>query len=75
MKIYDLLDKKRQGKELTKEEIDFFVQGATTGKWQDYEISSMLMAIAINSMTKQETLQLIYQKLMEYVWTNIPVVE
>ena len=58
MKIYDVIDKKRLGRELTKDEIDFFVNGATNGTWQNYEISAMLMAIAINGMTKYETLNL-----------------
>ena len=58
MKIYDILDKKRLGKELTKEEIEFFVNGVTNGTWQNYETTAMLMAIAINGMTKQETLNL-----------------
>ena len=58
MKIYDIIDKKRQGKQLTKQEIEFFVSGTISGEWKDYEISALLMAIAINDMTKQETLNL-----------------
>lgn len=58
MKIYDLLNKKRLGKELSKDEINFFIENVTNGKCKDYEISAMLMAICINGMSKQETLNL-----------------
>ena len=58
MKIYDLLNKKRLGKELSKEEIEFFIKNVTSKKCKDYEISAMLMAICINGMSKQETLNL-----------------
>ena len=58
MRMYDLLEKKRWGKELSKDEINFFVKNATNNKLQNYEISAMLMAIAINGMTKQETFNL-----------------
>ena len=54
MIIQDIIDKKRQNKALTKEEIEFFVNGYTNGTIQDYEASALLMAIAINSMNMQE---------------------
>lgn len=55
MIIQELLDKKRLGKELTDEEITFFVKGVADDSLKDYEISAMLMAIAINGMTDRET--------------------
>lgn len=55
MIIQDLLDKKRLHKELTDEEIQFFVKGVAEDTLKDYEVSAMLMAIAINGMTDRET--------------------
>ena len=58
MNILELLTKKRHGGELSKEEIAFFVKGVTDGSFADYQISAMLMAIAINGMTARETVDL-----------------
>ena len=58
MRIYDIIDKKRHGGELSREEIDFFVGGYMSGEIADYQASSLLMAICINSMSKSETLYL-----------------
>ena len=55
MIIQDLLNKKRLKQELTKEEIAFFVNGVAKDSFKDYEVSAMLMAIAINGMTDDET--------------------
>ena len=58
MNILELLTKKRHGGELSREEIAFFVKGVTDGSFADYQISAMLMAIAINGMTDRETVDL-----------------
>ncbi|MGG7323668.1 pyrimidine-nucleoside phosphorylase [Clostridium baratii] len=58
MRMYDLILKKRNGQELTKEEIDFFVQGYTKGEIPDYQASALLMAIFFNKMNKRETADL-----------------
>ena len=58
MRMYDLILKKRNGQELTKEEIDFFVQGYTNGEIPDYQASALLMAIFFNKMNKRETADL-----------------
>ena len=58
MRMYDLILKKKHGEELTKEEIDFMVKGFTDGSIPDYQMSSMLMAICFQGMTKQETVNL-----------------
>ena len=58
MRMYDIILKKRKGLELTKEEIDFFVQGFTKGEIPDYQASALLMAIFFNKMTKKETADL-----------------
>ena len=58
MDILKIIDKKRKGLTLSKEEIDFFVKSATDEKIPDYQISALLMAICINGMNKEETFNL-----------------
>lgn len=58
MRIYDIIEKKRDGHKLTKEEIDFFVQEYTKGNIEDYQASALLMAIFINGMDEEETVNL-----------------
>lgn len=58
MRIYDIIEKKRDGHKLTKEEIDFFVQEYTAEKIEDYQASALLMAIFINGMDEEETVNL-----------------
>ncbi|HHV39285.1 MAG TPA: thymidine phosphorylase, partial [Tepidimicrobium sp.] len=58
MKIYDIISKKRDNKELTAREIDFFIEGYTKGIIPDYQIAALLMAIFLNGMSKRETLNL-----------------
>lgn len=55
MRMYDIIMNKRNGKELTKQEIEFFVKGVTDGSIPDYQISALLMAIYFNGMTDVET--------------------
>lgn len=55
MRIYDIIDKKRQGFELTSAEIEFFVNGFVSGDIPDYQASALLMAICCNGMTDAET--------------------
>lgn len=54
MRIYDVIAKKRDKGELSKEEIDFFIKGVTDGTIEDYQITALLMAIYLNGMTKRE---------------------
>ena len=58
MRMYDIIVKKRKGIELSKEEINFFVQGFTKGEIPDYQASALLMAIFFNKMNKRETADL-----------------
>lgn len=55
MRMYDIIMNKRNGKELSKEEIDYFVNGFTKGEIPDYQASALLMAIFFNKMNKRET--------------------
>lgn len=54
MTMYEIIDKKKNKKELSKEEIAFFVNGYTKGEIPDYQMSALLMAIVLNSMTDRE---------------------
>ncbi len=56
--MYNIITKKKQGKELTKEEIRYVVEGFTNGQIPDYQVSALLMAICINGMDEKETFEL-----------------
>jgi len=58
MRMYDIIMKKRNGGELTEEEIRFFIEGYTKGEIPDYQVSSLMMAIYFRKMTDKETLYL-----------------
>lgn len=58
MRMYDIIMKKRNGLELTREEIEYFVQGYTAGKIPDYQASALLMAVYFQKMSEAETLNL-----------------
>lgn len=58
MRMYDLIMKKRNGGELSKEEIYFMIDGYTKGNIPDYQMSAMMMAIYFQKMTEAETLHL-----------------
>ncbi len=55
MRMYDIIEKKRDGYELTKQEIDFFIDGYTKGDIPDYQASALCMAIYLKGMNTQET--------------------
>ena len=55
MRAVDIIIKKRDGGDLSHEEISFFVSGVTDGTWPEYQASSLLMAIVLRGMTPQET--------------------
>ncbi|MEH7418963.1 pyrimidine-nucleoside phosphorylase [Neobacillus drentensis] len=54
MRMVDLIEKKRDGYELTKEEIEFLINGFTKGDIPDYQMSAFAMAVFFQGMTKEE---------------------
>ena len=54
MRMVDLIEKKRDGKTLTKDEIDFIIKGYTDKEIPDYQMSALLMAIFYQDMTDEE---------------------
>lgn len=55
MNMIEIINKKKNGKELTKGEIKYFVDGYTKGTIPDYQAAAMLMAISLKKMNKRET--------------------
>ena len=55
MRMYDIIQKKKQAQKLSKEEIEFFVKGFTNGEIPDYQASALMMAVCLNSMDEEET--------------------
>ena len=55
MLMTDIIQKKKQGLSLTKEEIDFWIKNYTKNEIPDYQVSSLLMAICLKGMNEEET--------------------
>ena len=55
MRMYDIIEKKRNGHELNENEIRFFIKGFTEGTIPDYQASALMMAIYFQGMTEKET--------------------
>ena len=51
MNILEIIEKKREKKELTKDEIEYFINGYVDGKIADYQAAALVMAIFLNGMT------------------------
>ena len=58
MDILTILEKKKRGMALAREEIDEFVRGAAQGTLPDYQLAALLMAIRLNGMDPRETADL-----------------
>lgn len=55
MDAVDLIVKKRDGKTLSRADIDFFIRGVSDDSWADYQVSAMLMAMFIRGLGREET--------------------
>ena len=58
MRMYDIILRKRNGEELTKDEIKYFINGYTEGTIPDYQAAALMMAIYFKGMSKIETAEL-----------------
>ena len=58
MRMYDIIHKKRQGEHLSREEIEFFINGYSKGEIPDYQAAALLMAIFFMDMDIRETTDL-----------------
>ena len=80
MHVPSLIEKKRDGKELTKEEIEFLIEGFTSGRIADYQMSAWAMAVFFKGMTAVETQHLTTAMMesgsvLEYPKTSPPKVD
>lgn len=58
MRMVDLIERKRDGGELSTEQIGYFIKGFTDGSIPDYQASALLMAIYLRGMNRRETVDL-----------------
>ena len=58
MRFVDIIEKKKNKKELSDEEIKFWIDGVTDESIPDYQTSALLMAIVLNGMNEHETAKL-----------------
>ncbi|MFC3038982.1 pyrimidine-nucleoside phosphorylase [Virgibacillus xinjiangensis] len=58
MRMYDIIEKKRDGEELTRDEIRYFIDGYTKGDIPDYQASALMMATYLKDMTTEERAEL-----------------
>ncbi|HEX4630457.1 MAG TPA: thymidine phosphorylase [Chthoniobacterales bacterium] len=80
MHVPSLIEKKREGQELTKEEIEFLIEGFTSGLIADYQMSAWAMAVFFRGMTAVETQHLTTAMMqsgavLEYPKTSPPKVD
>ncbi len=61
MRMYDLIYKKREGEELTPEEISYIIEGYTAGEIPDYQLAAWAMAVFFQGMTAEETAHLTWE--------------
>src|SRR6266850_2194925 len=58
MRTVDIIAKKRDGHDLTRDEINFIIRGYTNGEVADYQMAALVMAIYLRGMTNEETIAL-----------------
>lgn len=71
MRAVDIIEKKRDGLELSRDEISFIVQGYTRGEVPNYQVSALLMAIFLRGMTIEETTALTHEMLYSGVVVDL----
>lgn len=54
MRPQEIIAKKRDGRELTTDDIDTFIEGVTNGSWADYQTSALLMAMFVRGLSAKE---------------------
>ena len=58
MRVYDIIDRKKKGYTMTKEEIVYLIEGYVKGEIPDYQVAAWLMAVYYQGMTDEELLNL-----------------
>ncbi len=58
MRMYDVIERKRDGKKLDYEELSFFIKGYCDGSIPDYQASALIMAMFLNGLNEKETAEL-----------------
>ncbi len=58
MRVYDIIRKKRDGRELSPDELEYVISGYTAGRIPDYQVSALLMAVFFKGMSEKETIHL-----------------
>ncbi len=76
MRAVDIIQRKRDGGELTSDEIGFFVKGYTRGEIPDYQASALAMAVFFQGMTAAETVALTeaMMRVHQYIMMSAPTV-
>jgi len=75
MRAVDVIRRKRDGEELTGDEVEAFARAAADQSWPDYQLSALLMAIHLNGMTANESAVLtgaMARSGMRYRWDDVP---
>jgi len=75
MRVYDILIKKRDGEELSREEIFFLIQGYHRGEIADYQMAAFLMAVYFSGMSSQEAFDLTFSLLNSGITINLKEME
>ena len=57
MRVYDIIDRKKKGYTMTKEEIVYLIEGYVKGEIPDYQVAAWLMAVYYQGMTDEELLK------------------
>ena len=56
MNILQIINAKKKGKELTKDQIDFWIKGVMSGEIEDYQTSALLMAICLVGFSEEDNI-------------------